>query len=118
MVRPPRQRRSTWSSRRGSCRTRRCDLVTAPRLPLARRLGGWPGPTARPARLRGLYVWGAARGKRRGGHLRMTPRASTPVLSALVAVFCAVPMTLGLVDADGANAATVSAGAAVVGGGD
>jgi hypothetical protein len=48
----------------------------------------------------------------------MTPRASTPVYGAFVAMFCAALMALGLVDADGANAATVSAGAAVVGSGD
>ena len=48
----------------------------------------------------------------------MTPRAFTPVYGALVAMFCAALMALGLVDADGANAATVSAGAAVVGSGD
>jgi hypothetical protein len=47
----------------------------------------------------------------------MTPRASTPVYGALVAMLCAALMALGLVDADGANAAAVSAGAAVVGSG-
>jgi hypothetical protein len=48
----------------------------------------------------------------------MTPRASTPAYGAFVALFCAAILALALVDADRANAATVSAGAAVVGSGD
>jgi hypothetical protein len=48
----------------------------------------------------------------------MTPRAATPVYGAFVAMFCAALTALGLVDTDGANAATVSAGAALVGSDD